>query len=355
MRRVVAYTDATETGGAELGMATLLAGLSDRHDVTIMAVDEGVGRWIAGRRPGARLEVVPPVRGKWDLPPVIAHARAVRRLQPDVFHANLRIPWADQYGLAAALWVRAGAVIAVEQLITPSSSALQRRLKLLTSIFLDAHVAVGERLAREIEDEVGLPRGAIESIHNSVPESDAAPRDRPGDGPVIGTVSRSAPEKRLDLLVRAVARLPEVTAVIVGGGREEAGLRSLAEECGVADRIIMAGWTDDPLPWLAALDVFVLPSDYEGLPHAIIEAMLAGVPVVATDAGSVREVVADGRTGSVVPRGDLDAIVAAIEALLDDPGRAAELGAAGRTRAREEFGTARMVAAYERVYDQVTS
>ncbi len=353
-RALVAYTDATETGGAELGLATLLAGLSERHRVTVMASDEAVGRWICSRRADARLELVPPVRGKWDLLPILAHLRAIRRLAPDVFHANLRIPWADQYGLAAALWARTGAVIAVEQLITPTTSALQRRLKLATSTFLDGHVAVGERLAREIEGEVGLPRGAIGSIHNSVAEREVEAHERPAAGPVIGTLARLAPEKRLDLIVRGLERLPDATAVIVGDGEERARLESLAAELGVAERLLITGWTDEPLPWLGAFDLFVLPSDFEGLPHAIVEAMLAGLAVVATDVGSVGEAVVDGETGVLVPAGDLEALVAAVARLLDDAELRERMGAAGRERARERFAPRAMVAAYERLYDEVT-
>jgi glycosyltransferase involved in cell wall biosynthesis len=313
-----------------------------------------VGQWIAARRPGTSVVVVPPVQGKWDLAPIGAHLRAVRRLSPDIFHANLRIPWSCQYGIAAALAARVGAVIAVEQLITPAASSSQRKLKLLTSGLLDAHVAVGIGLAREIEDEVGLPRGTIRTIHNSVEDRPLGSR-RAAAVPTVGTLARLAPEKRLDLLVRALATLPDVRLVIVGDGAEREGIERLAESLGVADRLEITGWLRDARSRLPEFDVFALPSDYEGFPHAVLEAMLAELPVVATDVGSVREAVIDGTTGIIVEPGDAESLSACIGALLSDSDRARRMGEAGRALVLERFMPQTMVAAYEALYDEVTS
>src|SRR5205823_5542884 len=146
--KVVAYTDSRESSGAELSLATVLGGLRSDIDVTVLGTDAGVVERLASARPGAERALVPPVSTKRDLRPILAHLRAVRRLRPDVFHANLRIPWSCQYGIAAALLARRTRVIAVEQLFTPPASSSQRTLKRLASLGLDAHVAVGARLAR---------------------------------------------------------------------------------------------------------------------------------------------------------------------------------------------------------------
>ena len=177
-RTVVAYTDATETGGAELGLATLLAGLSERHRVTVMASDEAVGRWICSRRADARLELVPPVANKWDLRPILAHMRAIaasRRTSSTPTCGSRGRPVRDR----GRVWARTGAVIAVEQLFTPTTSALQRRL----SSRLGLEASRGRRATgREIEGEVGLPRGASARSTTRSPSGRSRPTRVPPPG-----------------------------------------------------------------------------------------------------------------------------------------------------------------------------
>jgi glycosyltransferase involved in cell wall biosynthesis len=353
--KLVAYTDSTEFAGAETSLATLLGGLRPGIEVTVLGSDRQVVERLASARPGTRAELVPGVRDKRDLGAIRAHLRTVRRLRPDIFHANLRIPWSCQYGIAAALLARGVKVVAVEQLFTPPASRSQRRFKKLASLRLDAHVAVGERLARKIEAEVGLPDGFIRTIHNSVADGPEDPLPRPVDGPTVGTLARLAPEKGLDVLVEALRDLPGVTAVLVGGGPERERLEELAAEVGVSDRVLITGWVSNPRERLEGFDVFALPSRYEGLPHAILEAMLAKRPVVASDVGSVREIVIDGATGILVPPDDAPALSEAIARLLEDAELARRLGEAGRELALERFRPEGMVAAYESLYDEVLS
>jgi glycosyltransferase involved in cell wall biosynthesis len=354
--RLAAYTDSSQQAGAELSLATLLKGLRSDIEVTVMGSEKSVVEALAAARPGSRTALVPAVRNKRDLRPILAHLRAVRRLSPHIFHANLRIPWSCQYGIAAAVMARRTRVVAVEQLYVPPASSSQRRLKRLASLALDAHVAVGDRLAREIEAETGLPAGLIRSIHNTIEPNasgPAQPARRPVDGPLVGTLARLAPEKALHLLIEAVAELPGVTAVLVGDGPERGALERLSQRIGVDDRVRFEGWVADPSAWLGTFDVFVLPSRYEGLPHAVLEAMLAERPVVATDVGSVREAVDDGMTGLLVPPDDAGALSDAIRRLLDDRQLARRLAAAGRAAVLERFRPEQMVSAYESLYDEV--
>ena len=101
--RLTVYTDAYELGGAEQSVRNLLANLGDHASVSVLGVDRDVVDWIASARPGTEIRVVRPVRGKLDLGPVIDHARAIRELRPDIFHANLRTTFACRYGILAAL------------------------------------------------------------------------------------------------------------------------------------------------------------------------------------------------------------------------------------------------------------
>jgi len=164
---------------------------------------------------------------------------------------------------------------------------------------------------------------------------------------VVGALARFDEQKGLDVLLRALVDLPDVRALLVGGGEQEDALRRLAADLGVADRVELRAWAADPRAVLAGLDVFVLPSRYEGFPLSIVEAMLAGVPVVATDVGSVGEAVRDRDTGYLVPAEDPVALAAGIWAALADPGRTA--GPAGLL-ARRSYTDSVMAATYEQVY-----
>lgn len=351
--RLVLYSDAVELGGAERSVGNLLSALSAHVEPTVLGVDEHVAAWIAGFRPGTPIELVPPVRDKRDLGGIVAHVRALRRLRPDVFHANLRIPWSCQYGLLAAAATPRVRTIAVEQAPVPAANGLQRALKRLLSRRLDAHVAGGEKLARLVEELAGLEPGSIRTIPNSVPDLPVEPEPRAASGHVIGCLGRLSAEKGFDVLLRALELLPETTCVIVGDGPERSRLDALARELGVADRLIVTGWSEKPRSYLPSFDVFVLPSRFEGLPLAVLEAMLAERPVVASDVGSVPEAVHDGDTGLLVPPEDPVALAGAIRRLLEEPELRARMGACGRELALRRFATVSVAAAFEALYAEV--
>jgi glycosyltransferase involved in cell wall biosynthesis len=351
--RLGAYTDATIVGGAEGALATLLEWLRPNVAVTLLGVDERVVAEIASARPGCATVVLPPVRNKADLRAIAAHLRAFRRLRPEVAHINLRTPFACQYGIAAALATPGARVIAVEHAPMATEDTLQRGLRRLMVRRLAAHVSVGDESARMVEGMVGLAPGSVRTIYNGVPDFDAPPVDRPVPGPTIGSIGRLSPEKGLDVLLRALVDLPGVTAVLVGDGPERDALEQLALELGVADRAIFTGRVPESRVYFPVLDVYVLASRNEGLPLALVEAMLASRPVAATDVGSVSEAIADGETGLLVPPDDAPALARALRSLLDDPARAAALGEAARARAVEAFSAQAMARQYEELYDEV--
>ena len=137
---------------------------------------------------------------------------------------------------------------------------------------------------------------------------------------------------------------------IAGRGEEEENLRRLASELGIADRVRLLGLRDDIDRVLAAGDLFVQPSLSEGLPLAVLEAMSAGLPIVATRVGGVGEAVVDGETGLLVEPGDAPGLALAVRRLLDDPIALASFGESARRRARPEFSVDAMAAHYEELY-----
>jgi glycosyltransferase involved in cell wall biosynthesis len=168
----------------------------------------------------------------------------------------------------------------------------------------------------------------------------------PNDGPLVGNVARLAPQKDHATLIEAARLVPEARFAIVGDGE----LREELERQAQGSSVRFLGARDDVPDLLASFDVFAFPSLYEGLCVAVIEAQAAGVPVVATPVGGIRETVVDGETGLLVPPRDPPALAAAIRRLLDDRELARRLADEARRRVRERFSERRMVEETLRLY-----
>jgi glycosyltransferase involved in cell wall biosynthesis len=229
---------------------------------------------------------------------------------------------------------------------------------------VDRLIAVSEGQRRTYE-RIGAAPDRFTTVPNGVPPR-AGLLGRAGarrllglaeDQPVVMTVGRLAPMKGQRHLIDAVpelaARFPGLAVVIVGEGALRDALTRRAEELGVADHLFLAGHRPDARLILDAADVFVLPSLHEGMPLAALEAMEAGLPVVATRVIGTAEVVLDGETGALVRPGDPSALAAAISALLADPEARRRQGRAGRRRYEESFTRARMAARTWAVYEEL--
>ena len=171
----------------------------------------------------------------------------------------------------------------------------------------------------------------------------------PGADPVVGGIGRLHEQKGWDVLCRAAAtvraRYPDSHFVIIGEGPERDELEAI-EQCA---QVRLAGAIEDAAGLVGAFDVFVVPSRWEGFGRVAVEAMLAGVPVIASDVGGLPEVVDD--AGILTPVDDAVALAAAIERLIENPALRAELGERGRERGRRRFGNERMVQEVGAVYE----
>lgn len=184
----------------------------------------------------------------------------------------------------------------------------------------DAVVAVSNGLAGELARLAGLPRQRVAAIHNPIPKPSRSPGFHADWGGLPGkrilSVGSFKPVKNFPLLLRAFAPLAhasEAVLAIVGTGPEQAALTALASELGIADRLILPGFTTTPGDWYDTADVFVLASDHEGFGNVLVEALHHGLPIVATDCPyGPREILDGERWGALVPTGDEQAITAAL-------------------------------------------
>jgi glycosyltransferase involved in cell wall biosynthesis len=226
-------------------------------------------------------------------------------------------------------------------------------------------LCVSEALRDSLAGRAPAARRVI-TVHNGV---DPVPADRipdvdlhaefdiPANAPVLVAAGRLSPEKGQRFLIEALARLPAehaaAHAVLLGTGPEQAALQRLAAASGVAARVRFAGFRPGILGYLKAADLVVNPSLTEGLPNVLLEAHVAGTPVVATRVGGVPELVVSGETGWLVEPGDPGALARALAEALADPRRARGMAEAARRRVDAEFSfdlqTRRLVHAYEDV------
>ncbi|MCA1648580.1 MAG: glycosyltransferase family 4 protein [Chloroflexi bacterium] len=181
-----------------------------------------------------------------------------------------------------------------------------------------------------------------------------------GIGPdefLVGNVGRLALQKGQRHLIAAMPllleRVPRAHAVIAGGGDLEDYLIELASEMGVAEQVHVLGPRRDVPALMHAIDVFVMPSIWEGFGLVLLEAMAAGRPIVASRVATIPEVVADGQTGLLVPAGDPLALATALAELAEQPDKAMRLGEAGRERLRRQFSVEKMVGDTELLYREL--
>jgi glycosyltransferase involved in cell wall biosynthesis len=246
-------------------------------------------------------------------------------------------------------------------------SARIRRLAPFLLRAPDAVTGVSDAVGEYFLREASVPPERVRVIYNGVDvERFAAPCDRaakrqelgiPGEAWVIGTVANLRPQKNHALLVEAFAHLlttvPRARLVLVGGGPLMADLRRQVDALGIADRVSLLGPRLDTPELLAMLDVYCLPSRYEGLPLSLLEAMAAGLPIVATRVLGISEIIRDEETGLLVPSEDAAALAKALIRLNHQPDLAAHLSA----RARDyvcRHGNARVMRdAYAELYERI--
>jgi glycosyltransferase involved in cell wall biosynthesis len=229
-------------------------------------------------------------------------------------------------------------------------------------------IAISDHIARFTVSRGVRDPSRVRRVYHGLEPSLIQARDREGkqirqdlglsvDDFVVGNVGRLAPQKGQRHLVMAMPllleRVPRAHAIIAGGGDLEDYLRDLSLEVGVADRVHVLGPRADIPALMHAMDVFAMPSIWEGFGLVLLEAMAAGRPIVASRVATIPEVVVDGVTGLLVPAGDPVPLAEALAALAHHGERARSLGEAGRQRLRQHFSVEKMVGDTEQLYREL--
>jgi len=358
--RIVYLITELNLGGAERALARAVAGLSrDRYNPLVVCLfDPGI---VADQIRASGVQVIDlRAKGKWDLSVAWRLYRLLRRERPTILHT-----WMFHANVPGRLLGRlAGVPIIISSERTMGQESRWRyRLNRITAPLTDRVVCVSQQVADFVVQEVGIPQCKVVVIPNGIDlrnfkylpakRQARAALGLPYELALIGTVARLNPVKRLDVLLQALASVNGVCAVIIGDGPERARLEALRKQLGLVERVRFVGQQSNVPEWLAAMDLFVLPSDWEGMSNALLEAMAVGLPVVATAVGGTPEVVVDGVTGLLVPPRDPEALAEAIIALLQDRERAEAMGRTGQERVERYFTVERMVQKTEALYEEL--
>jgi len=352
-------------GGAEeliLGASTTLPSVGVETGVVALTRRGPIADEIAAA--GVPLQLVTGQPGPRDPAAFLRLVRLLQRERPDVVHTFLIA--AGIYGRLAAFAAGVPLVLAAEQNVyecKPKRHALLERV-LATKTY--RVVACCEVVGRFYQRQVGVSASKIAVIYNAVrfgrrPEAadSLAARDAlglPADALVLGTLGRLTEQKGQRVLLRAVAELagtvPNVILFVAGVGPLRDELEAEAARLGLSERVRFLGLRRDRDRLFAAMDVFVLPSNWEGLSLALVEALGTGRAVVATAVGGNPEVIQDGRTGLLVSPDDPHALAKALASLATDRQRRLDLGEVGAADARARFSIEQHVVELAALYRQ---
>lgn len=360
-RSILHLIDTGGPGGAETVFLRLVAGLEPTWTGLAVVPYEG---WLSeSLRKAGQIPRVLSGRRSFDITYLWRLIRLCREQHVDLIHAHLLT--SAVYGSVAARVLGLPLVFTFHGVPDLRGAGRFRRVKYR---LLDRPRNHGVFVSRSLRDAL-LPELRLRSvethvIHNGIVGEADLPDTTSGssrlalaaEGPVVGAIGNIRPAKDYATLIRAAALVQAPATFIVAGeidGDVFDPLLRLKDELGLGDRFRFIGFSHDVAGLLSAFDVLVVSSTTEGFSLAVVEAMAAGVPVVATRCGGPEEIVEDGVTGLLVPPADPRALAGAIDHVLAADALRTRLGANGKRAARERFSERGMTAAYSSLYERV--
>lgn len=352
-----------EYGGAQTHLLELLEGFRSSFEIHLAAGEEG---FLTGEARRLELAVhilsnlIQPLHFTKDVQALRETLSLIRLLRPTLVHAH-----SSKAGFLGRLAARAAGVPAIftahgwafangvppgRKLLATCSEWSVSRLgyKIVTVSGADRALALRYGIARP--EQVHVIRNGIKELPSIQRERTWSGRDNVR----LVMVGRFASQKDHSLLLQAIAAIDAPLSVgLIGDGPSRCSVQALAEELGLRDSVVFLGLRDDVPNILARANIFTLISKWEGFPISILEAMRAGLPVVASDVGGVSEAVVDGETGFLVPRGDVAALRQRLQQLIVDPELRERMGKAGRQRFEALFTVDRMLEQTLHVYEEV--
>lgn len=361
--RIVQIIPTLDRSGAEKQLLLLSLGLRQRgYDVDVCVLTRTGPLEQEFKQQG----IVPTIIGKRSKVDPLAWLRLkkyLRNLQPDAVHTWLFA--ANSYGRSAAISAGIPRIIASERCVDPwkrwHEFAIDRKLARRT----DA-VIVNSLGTRDFYVRHGIAPSKFRVIFNGIsppPEPTLEKKDLlrelglPHDARLIAAIGRLWPQKRMKDLIWAADLLKVVRddlhLLIIGDGPQRDLLEQFRDQVRIRDKVHFLGHRSDVPRLLPCMEMLWIASEFEGLPNVVMEAMAAGLPVVATDIPGNNELVVPGETGFLVPLGDRAGFARGTLRILENPAKQIEMGRAGQNRVLKEFSTEKMVDAHCQLYQEL--
>jgi sugar transferase (PEP-CTERM/EpsH1 system associated) len=355
-----------DIGGLENGVVNLINHMpvdSSRHVVISLAEPTEFATRI--QRSGIDVYSIGKRAGK-DPRAYVRLYRLLRRLRPDVVHTrNLGTLDCQAFAWIAGVPRRIHGEHGWDTVDQEGSSMKYRLLRRLNAPFVQQYIALSREIEHWLVDQVGVDPGKVTRICNGVDTDRFRPigsRRRTDGGVVIGTVTRLSEIKDPLNTLNAFAQLKSLVGgrralqlLVVGDGPLRVQMETAVRDLGLGPHVTMAGRQLDVVPWLDRMDLFVMGSRREGISNTILEAMAAGLPVVATRTGGNHEIVEEGVTGALAEPRSSEALANAMLPYVLNGAMREEHGRAARQRAVSQFSLERMIASYAKLYSAKTS
>ena len=359
--KIAYFIDNLRGDGTQRALTQLVQGLAGRgHSQKVLCLNDSYDEVIVDKLRNTPAEVQ--IVGKRALKSGYGFIWTRSWLKREKFDAVVTMLFAaDVIGRLLAKWTGVPRIISSVRARNVHYSWLQLRLVRGTMNAADSVIINSPHSRTFAIDNEGVRADRVFVIPNGVEVAKYAEpvrqrflRDKlglPSGGCLLGSVGRLTRQKGFDILLYALSLMknPNLNLVIFGTGEDEAALRSLTTKLGLEPRVHFVGYRRDLPTLLGALDLYVHPARFEGMPNAVLEAMAAACPIVATAIDGNRELIEDGKHGWLVPSEDSHALATVIGVALSDVNEARRRGTAARQRVAEHFSLDAMITAWERV------
>lgn len=323
------------------GIELLVVSLYDYHSaITERLENAGIKILYMNKKPGLDLSMIPKLR------------KVFKKERPDVVHTHRYVM---QYAVPASIGLPIKRIHTVHNV---AEKEVPEKTQKLNYVFYHSFHVVPVALSKEVRSSINriyrIPQKKIPVIYNGIDLSRCIPKESyETEGPLnILHIGRFSQQKNHKMLIETFSEFvrdyPESTLVLIGGGELEEEMEQLAASLGVGDKVRFEGLISNVYPYLHKADIFVLPSNYEGMPMTLIEAMGTGLPIIATDVGGISSMVNNNVDGILISN-DKDELKEALEGLLSESKRQ-ELGIEARKKPLKVFSSAVMGEKYIKLY-----
>lgn len=296
-------------------------------------------------------------KSKWDLAPLWKLIKILKKEKPDIVHTQLFL--GDFFGRLAAKLTGVKVVVGGERNLNKSEGQLKRFLKRATAFLVTRHVAITEAVKDYVVKHEGAKAKKIIVIPTGVDLDLIQPRGKPRGWPrgkiIIGAMGRLMEQKGHRTLIEAMALLQgsDIECRIAGEGELREELEIIISDLGVNSKVKLVGWQEDPIRFLHACDIFVMPSNWEGLGTAVLEAGATGLPVIASRVDGLAEVIKHRIDGLLFSRGNAKDLARKLALLIDNPSERGKLGWNLQKKVENKYDIKKVVGEYERMYHEL--